>query len=205
MGHSNGTYLAAQALNDYIAAKFAHVVFAGSVVRCDYDWHRLIEPAKHNSARLPQVAKVLNYVATRDWVVAIFPKGVQPLKFFNLGSAGHDGFDQACTTGPVHEVRYIIGEHGAGHEEPHWKHIARFIVSGNLAPEVCPPLSDRQSRVLTWAGRFSTFIFGGLVALAGRVASADGDFRLRVSGWRGLVGVRLLPLRDRGYVLVTRF
>jgi len=38
VGHSNGTYLAAQALRDYPAARFTNIVFAGSVVRRDYDW-----------------------------------------------------------------------------------------------------------------------------------------------------------------------
>ena len=44
VGHSNGTYLAAKALHDYPAAHFKHIVFAGSVVRRDYDWLALIKP-----------------------------------------------------------------------------------------------------------------------------------------------------------------
>ncbi len=142
VGHSNGTYLAAQALRDYPACRFGHIVFAGSVVRRDYDWMHLIRPA---IARPKRVERVLNYVATGDWVVALFPKGVQPWRRFNLGSAGHDGFDQATPDGPVHDVKYIIGGHGAGHEEPHWKDIARFIIHGEAPPDRYPPFSRDQS------------------------------------------------------------
>jgi len=93
VGHSNGTYLAAKALLDYPAARFERVVFAGSVVRRDW-WPSFIQ----RNPDAPRV-KLLNYVATRDWVVALFPKGVQPWRRFELGSAGHDGFDPASDGG----------------------------------------------------------------------------------------------------------
>ena len=92
VGHSNGTYLVARALQDYPAARFKHVVFAGSVVRCDYNWHALMQPNPANSG--PRVERVLNYVATGDIVVALLPKAMQPIKPLDLGSAGHDGFRQ---------------------------------------------------------------------------------------------------------------
>jgi pimeloyl-ACP methyl ester carboxylesterase len=65
MGHSNGTYLLARALRDYKACRFERVVFAGSVVRTDYDWQTPVQSG--------QVEGILNYIATADWVVAIFP------------------------------------------------------------------------------------------------------------------------------------
>src|SRR3974390_289676 len=46
VGHSNGTYLLARALLHYPAARFHHVVFAGSVVRCDYPWNRFLSEAE---------------------------------------------------------------------------------------------------------------------------------------------------------------
>ena len=94
VGHSNGTYLVARALKDYPAARFHRIVFAGSVVRCDYDWLQISRPIPGETSELPRVDKVLNFTATGDWVVALFPKGLQPIKAIDLGSAGHDGFVQ---------------------------------------------------------------------------------------------------------------
>ena len=42
MGHSNGTYLLAKALDKYEACEFKHVLFAGSVVNQKYDWNAKI-------------------------------------------------------------------------------------------------------------------------------------------------------------------
>ena len=95
VGHSNGTYLVARALRDYAAAKFARIVFAGSVVRCDYDWEKYSKAADGEICRHSRVEKVLNYVATSDWVVAMFPKAMQLYRPIDLGGAGHDGFKQA--------------------------------------------------------------------------------------------------------------
>lgn len=88
VGHSNGTHLVARALENYPAACFRNVLFAGSVVRRGYDWDAFLSANR--------VRKVLNMVATRDWVVALFPQGLEPLQgFFDLGGAGFGGFKQA--------------------------------------------------------------------------------------------------------------
>ena len=42
VGHSNGTYLLARALTDYTCCSFKYVVFAGSVVRTDYNWSKYL-------------------------------------------------------------------------------------------------------------------------------------------------------------------
>jgi pimeloyl-ACP methyl ester carboxylesterase len=169
VGHSNGTYLAAEALRDYPSARFERIVFMGSVVRRDYDWLSLMEGG---AAR--RVGAVLNYVATADWVVAIFPNGLQPLRYFNLGSAGHDGFLQAGPQGPVHEVRYVVGGHGAGLEEPHWSDIADFIVRGEPPQPCFPPLSEAQTRRWRIAGRYSP----GILLVAGMVILGIGAWLL---------------------------
>jgi pimeloyl-ACP methyl ester carboxylesterase len=163
VGHSNGTYLAAKALDDYPAARFQRIVFAGSVVRSDYDWNALT--ARPADMPKPRVEKVLNYVATTDWVVALFPKALQRWRWFNLGSAGHDGFSQASRSGPVHQIEYIQGRHGAGHDEAHWADIARFIVSG-APPELNSPLRKRsQSRSVRVLSKVSLVLFPGIVTL----------------------------------------
>src|SRR5467141_516185 len=145
IGHSNGTYLLARALLHYPAAKFHHVVFVGSVVRCNYPWSMLLPDKSEN--RPSQVDKILNYVATEDWVVAIFAKAFQTFEaLFDIGSAGYDGFDehrQQRRHPDLHEAKFIVGTHKAGIREAHWNDIARFIVKGrpptNDAPRDAPP------------------------------------------------------------------
>jgi predicted esterase len=145
VGHSNGAYLLARALLHYPAAKFHHVVFVGSVVRRDYPWSVLL-PDKLES-RPGQIDKILNYVATEDWVVAIFGKALQTFTgLFDIGSSGYDGFDEHRreTRHPnLHEAKFVVGTHGAGIREAHWNDIARFIVKGepptNDAPRDAPP------------------------------------------------------------------
>ena len=147
VGHSNGTYLVARALKDYPAARFVRIVFAGSVVRCDYDWAEIAKAGPGEICRASRVEKVLNYVATSDWVVAMFPKAMQPFRKIDLGGAGHDGFKQAF---PLRQARslteaeealrdkhviqlaYVEGRHDAAIREKHWGDIASFVVNGTL-------------------------------------------------------------------------
>ena len=160
VGHSNGTYLLAQALQEYPGANFGNVVFAGSVVRTDFDWLSFANPCNAsargtNTRQAPKVNSVLNYVSTRDWVVALFPKGLQRWKGFNLGGAGHDGFLQASNSGPIHQIKYIQGGHGAGVEEAHWNDIAEFIVSGKPPETTGAHFSENQSLLWKVVGSFS--------------------------------------------------
>lgn len=154
VGHSNGTYLLAKALRKYPSCRFERVVFAGSVVRSDYPWDKFLGNG--------QVKGILNYVATSDWVVALFPKALETLNFQDLGSASHDGFQQVQ---PKYQVQYVQGGHSAALDEKNWDDIAEFVVSGN------PPPPERflepQSHWIVWVGRFAPFIW--LVILTGLV------------------------------------
>jgi alpha-beta hydrolase superfamily lysophospholipase len=128
VGHSNGTYLVAKALKEYPACHFKHIVFAGSVVRTDYDWANLL--------RTQRVEAVLNYVATADWVVACFSNAFQKLGWQDLGSAGHDGFKKSQPdVERLYEIEYVKGQHSAALSEENWDAIAHFIVNGKLREE----------------------------------------------------------------------
>jgi pimeloyl-ACP methyl ester carboxylesterase len=185
VGHSNGTYLIARALRDYPAASFSRIVLAGSVVRRDYKWCDLVAQQR--------VQEVLNYVATGDWVVAIFPKGMQPIRLLDLGSAGHDGFKEASATGPVRQVSYIAGSHGAGHQERHWGDIAKFIVSGIIPAR---DASD-QSRTVRMLGYGSTgllililalvLVMGFLIARPALCQIPEPQWLIRLFNWRDLM------------------
>jgi hypothetical protein len=117
----------------------------------------------------------LNYVATKDGVVAMLPNSVQRWRSFNLGSAGHDGFIQARVDGPVHQVRYIVGGHSVGREEANWDNIAGFIVAGTVPPFEEPLFSHTPSRFWRTLGALSTpaimVALGIVLGLGGWLAS----------------------------------
>lgn len=128
VGHSNGTYLGAAAMRDYAGCYFKHIAFAGSVVHPTYDWK--------SRSKDSGVEAVMNYVATRDWVVAMAPNAVRHLRgLFDLGGAGHLGFGPDAPNF-VRNLHYIKGGHSAAIAEERWDEIARFIVNRSV------PLTD---------------------------------------------------------------
>jgi pimeloyl-ACP methyl ester carboxylesterase len=157
VGHSNGTYLLAKALEEYPACHFKHVVFAGSVVRSGYDWEKLLPQYDVENVLVTpgRVTAVMNYVATADWVVALFPKGLQTLHIPDLGSAGHDGFTRLDDH---QEIRYVKGGHSAAIQEDLWDAIATFIVSGKIH-QPTRPLTDKQRLEIVVGGLASPLIW----------------------------------------------
>jgi pimeloyl-ACP methyl ester carboxylesterase len=148
IGHSNGTYLIAQALKLYPEVKFERIAFAGSVVSSRFDWAALRE----------QVSHVLNFTATNDWVVALFPRlaDVLPMTWAfgpNLGGAGIEAFreTEGSETPTIRSNDYVKGEHSAAIHEDNWAALARFAVA--KAP-VIPPEDPREdsnySRLAAW-------------------------------------------------------
>jgi len=135
VGHSNGTYLLASALQDYPVCRFKNVVLAGSVIKTGYDWEAVIARG--------QVKKVLNYVATADWVVAFFPRMIQKLRIQDLGGAGHDGFDSNPSIPQVEQFKFIRGTHSAALNEANWDAIAHFVLTGEQHD---PPLSIKGNK-----------------------------------------------------------
>jgi pimeloyl-ACP methyl ester carboxylesterase len=154
VGHSNGTYLLAKALEDYPLCKFKNVVFAGSVVRKDYDWNSKISNG--------QVENVLNYVASADWVVGFFPNTLQKLRWQDLGSAGHDGFSLHSN---IQQIRYIAGTHGAALHENNWDAISDFVLTGKLTPSPKELTKKEQSIVIKYAAMISPIIILILLGL----------------------------------------
>lgn len=151
IGHSNGTYILVGAIEACRAVTFHNVVFAGSVVRSSFKWAPFF--------KRQQVARVLNYVATADWVVAIFPRLLQRLGLRDLGGAGHDGFDGRP---PVWDVEYVPGRHSAALEERHWRAIAAFVFDGD------PPGREASGRRwwAVWLGHGAPLVWAVLVTIA---------------------------------------
>lgn len=153
VGHSNGTYLIAKALEDYPWCQFHHIVFAGSVVTENYDWEAKIKKK--------QVEKILNFVATGDWVVGIFPNSLGQLPFWRyFGGAGYKGFNfnkdelqsqesknfkyETNREQTIHQLKFISGDHGAALTEENWEIIANFIVKGEIDLDAIEKIKVKQ-------------------------------------------------------------
>jgi pimeloyl-ACP methyl ester carboxylesterase len=147
VGHSNGTYLVAKALVDYPSCRFDRIVFAGSVVRTDYDWGRHIAGGR--------VEAVLNYVATADWIVAVLPGAWEMVNLQDLGSAGHNGFKELHPK--IFQTRFVRGGHSCAREEDNWTDIAKFIVAEVPQQEPNRLTVQTQNRIVVAFGRTAPF------------------------------------------------
>lgn len=117
-GHSNGSYLLADALRKYDSMTVGNVVLAGSVVASDYHW----------SCLSGRVGAIRSYAGTHDLVVAWFPRLFE-LPVFNrlqnrLGGGGFHGFED-----PRVDNVLIYGGHGAF--EGQEKAIVEFLMQDN--------------------------------------------------------------------------
>lgn len=159
VGHSNGTYLIARAIELYPCCRFAQIVFAGSVVRTGYDWQGVLNSTP------PRVSAVLNFVATADSVVAFFPKFFQFCGLQDLGSAGHDGFDSSSEDKGVFQVRYVKGGHDAALTEEIWDHIAGFVIEGRIDMDKVPNRAHDQNLFVRLIGRAPPVIWVFILVL----------------------------------------
>lgn len=192
VGHSNGTYLLAKALHLCPAVRFEQVVFAGSVVRTDWDWQHFIG--------VKQVKAVLNYVATGDWVVAVFPSGLQRGLGADVGGAGHLGFQPPPLPSSVSNLEYVKGSHGAALAFPYWREMAAFVIDGKApgAPTQPPP----RGPITEALGRAAPFICWLLIAFV-FLAPLYLLWSLAVVGLPWLLGLILYCVAM--WALLTRF
>ena len=122
IGHSNGTYVLASALDKYRTLRVKHVVLAGSVVRTDFNWDKFAS----------RVTGVRNYVGSKDCVVGFLPRLFE-LPFFrfcnrDIGSAGFNGFESGFVR--EMETRFIRGGHGAALVPANVPSIVDFVIEG---------------------------------------------------------------------------
>ena len=112
----------------------------GSVVRANFPWKKFLDAGR--------VKGVFNAPATNDVVVAAFPYGLRFFRrLFDLGGAGHIGFDNPTGDKRIYQLdaedgksvpmRYVEGNHKCARAEEHWLAIAKYIVNGEH-----PNLSD---------------------------------------------------------------
>jgi pimeloyl-ACP methyl ester carboxylesterase len=166
VGHSNGTYILASALQKYSELEVRNVFFAGSVLPMQYDWKSAI-----GDHRL--TGEVWNVCADLDWVVAIFPQLFQQISDFlkinpsepgllDIGSAGFRGFRAGVGTNKVHDVKSIIGYHGAAFDSTNTKRldaVVDFLISGASAEIVALKEIDGPSNRLEFLSTLSWLIW----------------------------------------------
>lgn len=174
VGHSHGTYLLTKALKEYPCCRFKHVVLAGSVVRTDYAWEKLLKQGR--------VEKVLNYIASGDWVVAWFPNAMQMLNWQDLGGAGHRGFRSPM----VNQIQYVKGAHSAALHEDNWDAIADFVIEGKPVEPPEPIKQSQQSFLISAIGKVAPLLWLGIIYLLYLIGR---QFWPDLSGeqWRGVV------------------
>jgi alpha-beta hydrolase superfamily lysophospholipase len=191
VGHSNGTYLLAKSIQDYPCCQFDRVVFAGSVVRTQYDWISRMRESP------PQVREVLNYAATSDWVVAYFPNFMEILGIQDLGGAGHRGFAQGSVNieskGRLVNIEYVIGKHAAALDEDNWDAIAKFILGGEIpsVPLCGVKTSPSHTPLVAFFGKYPVLIWLFILMLLAIVPSLLG-YAYWFSHWREWVVTSLM-------------
>jgi hypothetical protein len=110
-------------------------------------------------------------------VVALFPGGMQWMRFPDLGGAGHHGFKPDPQPN-VKNIFYVPGSHSAALKDHHWSEIADFIIGGEWPSTILerrlPYRDDRWGGFVGAIGRapglallgvsvFSLAIISGLV------------------------------------------
>jgi pimeloyl-ACP methyl ester carboxylesterase len=186
VGHSNGTYLLAKALEICPAIRFEEgAVFAGSMVRCDFEWTKYLPD---------RVSRVVNYIATADWVVAIFPHGLERMRLQDVGGAGHLGFLDSRVT----NIHYAVGQHSAALTPDKWEEMANFVLNGTLPASRVPGLvADPRNELL---GKYAPAIWGGTLL----IALGPGLAMLGVLYWLGGPWAAVLTLIFAIYLFALR-
>lgn len=153
VGHSNGTYLLASALQRYRACSFDRVVFAGSVVPRWFPWDTML--------REKRIDRIQNYVATKDWVVAIFPALFELFPKGDLGSAGHNGFTDS--EGQRYAVRFIDGAHSAALVRENFEVLARFALGDEAAAPLSKLVQPERSASIVICSKLCPLIWATLL------------------------------------------
>lgn len=156
ISHSNGSYLLASALENYRACSFDRAVLVGSVIKRHFLWDKVVKQRRLKAVR--------NYVATEDFVVAIFPSFFELLGLSDLGSAGHNGFTDH--EGKRHEVAYVKGGHSAALNPSNFDAIAEFILGNNNVYPSPGLIAQHPSGRAIAASRLCWLIWLGLSAFA---------------------------------------
>jgi len=160
VGHSNGTFILANALSRYSTTRFDRVALAGSVVPRAFPWDQFSDEKR--------VAGICNAIASADWVVAIFPRFFELFaeltgRSSEIGSGGYLGFLDNSAQANV--IQYARGGHGTAIGQSYHEAIVDFLISGKL--EIPKQLLVKKQSA--WVSLMSKFCWVVWTILAGVV------------------------------------
>jgi hypothetical protein len=112
------------------------------VIPSNFNWTKYVQGGR--------VKRIQNYVASSDWVVAIFPNLFEQLHLQDIGSAGHNGF--ISNEGKKLQIEYVKGDHGAALTKVLFPNIADFALGSAETPSV-PNYVDNPESWVQWAGK----------------------------------------------------
>lgn len=176
IGHSNGTYILANALKEYEAIRVHRASFAGSVVPRHYPWNTIIRDERRLDA-------LRNDIAAGDYAVAIFPKMFEQLHWSDVGSGGYDGFIDSAAN--ELEGRYYEGAHHAAISPRNFESLARFILTGEVVREPALMITEQKPTWLFLASKVATFTALAVLLIIGWIIVAG-------FAWNPIVGLGLI-------------
>jgi hypothetical protein len=154
------------------------------MVRCGFDWGSYVPD---------RVKRIINYVASSDWVVAIFPYGLEQMGLQDVGGAGHMGFKDAAIN-----VEYAKGEHSAALAPERWQEMADFVLKGT--PPQNPILGVERDPRNVRRGEHARRYWAAIVIVVLGIAFA----MLAVLGWLGGFWAPIMALVFWLYIYVLR-
>jgi hypothetical protein len=196
IGHSHGTYLLGSALTRYRTITIRNAYLAGSVLPQRFPWEQFVPGRVH---------AVRNVVASRDWVVGIFPRlleqvaewsGVESVTgALDLGAAGFRGF-QRLAGGAVRNIKFAEGGHGVGVDVScvdTRKALVAFAIDGTAAAAEDQLVrafqkADGPAAWSDWASRLCWILWVLLVLAVGTSIV----FAWRTRRWLGIAWLALI-------------
>jgi hypothetical protein len=140
LGHSYGTYLLGQSLEQLSGMRFSKVVLAGSVLPRSFNWRSRVNNQ--------QIVELWNHRAQRDVPVAVLCNALRGLMMKDVGTGGYEGFEPYAG---IHECCYHPGGHGAALEQAPLHVLTSQIVDAT-ATTSCQSLEELPS---TWFDKAS--------------------------------------------------
>lgn len=163
IGHSNGTYILANAIKNYVTLSIKNAAFVGSVIPRNFPWDHYI--------REKRISAVRNDVSAGDWIVGIFARffevisevlGVTYGSFGDIGSSGFHGFTDNSTH--EHEHKYFPGGHSAALKTTNYGSLAKFVLTGKSEIDATC-LVEKQSKLVVLFSKLSILIIPVLSVL----------------------------------------
>jgi len=167
----NGTYIRGSALQRFKTLKVRNVYFAGSVVPQRYPWPGFIAAGR--------VARVINVVATRDWVVAWFPRLFEQFAewshatptrgVLDIGAAGFRGFRLGTDPGGcVLNLEFAPGPHSTGVDMDNptkLSALTTYVVNDDAQALESLRTAQRVNRTISFFSNISWSVWIVLIAL----------------------------------------